>query len=198
MNNSVGFVVMLQKQRIYQLKHTVMKKKIIPFLSGIMLLGLFSCKHAEIVTTTVKELDIERYMGPWYEIARFDHSFERGLVGCMAHYELQPNGKVKVTNTGYRKSLDGKFKESVGKAYRPDDNVPGKLKVSFFLNFYSEYNVLELAPDYRYALIGSKSDSYLWILSRTPELSQDDLDFLLGSAKARGYDTSKLIWVEHR
>lgn len=175
-----------------------MKKKIIPFLSGIMLLGLFSCKPTEIVTTTVKELDIERYMGPWYEIARFDHSFERGLVGCMANYELQSDGKVKVTNTGYRKSLDGKFKESVGKAYRPDDNVPGKLKVSFFLNFYSEYNVLELAPDYRYALIGSKSDSYLWILSRTPELSQDDLDFLLGSAKARGYDTSKLIWVEHR
>lgn len=175
-----------------------MKKKIIPFLSGIMLLGLFSCKHTEIVTTTVKELDIERYMGPWYEIARFDHRFERGLVGCMANYELQSDGKVKVTNTGYRKSLDGKFKESVGKAYRPDDNVPGKLKVSFFLNFYSEYNVLELAPDYRYALIGSKSDSYLWILSRTPELSQDDLDFLLGSAKARGYDTSKLIWVEHR
>ncbi|MDO5341728.1 MAG: lipocalin family protein [Bacteroidia bacterium] len=175
-----------------------MKKKIIPFLSGIMLLGLFSCKPTEIVTTTVKELNIERYMGSWYEIARFDHRFERGLVGCMANYELQSDGKVKVTNTGYRKSLDGKFKESVGKAYRPDDNVPGKLKVSFFLNFYSEYNVLELAPDYRYALIGSKSDSYLWILSRTPELSQDDLDFLLGSAKARGYDTSKLIWVEHR
>ena len=198
MNNSVGFVVMLQKQRIYQLKHTVMKKKIIPFLSGIMLLGLFSCKHAEIVTTTVKELDIERYMGPWYEIARFDHSFERGLVGCMANYELQSDGKVKVTNTGYRKSLDGKFKESVGKAYRPDDNAPGKLKVSFFLNFYSDYNVLELSPDYRYALIGSKTDRYLWILSRTPRLSPDELEFLLSSAKARGYDTTKLIWVEQK
>lgn len=198
MNNSTGSFVMLPKQQIYQPINTIMKKKIIPFFSSILLFSMFSCGQTEIVTNTVPELDIERYMGSWYEIARFDHRFERGLVGCMANYELQSDGKVKVTNTGYRKSLDGKFKESVGKAYRPDDNVPGKLKVSFFLNFYSEYNVLELAPDYRYALIGSKSDSYLWILSRTPELSQDDLDFLLGSAKARGYDTSKLIWVEHR
>lgn len=198
MNNSTGSFVMLPKQQIYQPINTIMKKKIIPFFSSILLFSMFSCGQTEIVTNTVPELDIERYMGSWYEIARFDHRFERGLVGCMANYELQSDGKVKVTNTGYKNSLDGKFKESVGKAYRPDDNVPGKLKVSFFLNFYSEYNVLELAPDYRYALIGSKSDSYLWILSRTPELSQDDLDFLLGSAKARGYDTSKLIWVEHR
>lgn len=198
MNNSTGSFVMLPKQQIYQPINTIMKKKIIPFFSSILLFSMFSCGQTEIVTNTVPELDIERYMGSWYEIARFDHRFERGLVGCMANYELQPDGKVKVTNTGYKNSLDGKFKESVGKAYRPDDNVPGKLKVSFFLNFYSDYNVLELSPDYRYALIGSKTDRYLWILSRTPRLSPDELEFLLSSAKARGYDTTKLIWVEQK
>lgn len=101
------------------------------FFGSILLFGMFSCKQTEIVSKTVPELDIERYMGPWYEIARFDHSFERGLVGCMANYALQSDGMVKVTNTGYKNSLDGKYKESVGKAYRPDDKIPGKLKVSF-------------------------------------------------------------------
>ena len=174
-----------------------MKKKMIPFFGSILLFGMFSCKQTEIVTNTVPELDIERYMGPWFEIARFDHSFERGLVGCMANYTLQSDGTVKVTNTGFKGSLDGKYKESVGKAYRPDDKVPGKLKVSFFMNFYSEYNVLELSPDYRFALIGSKTDNYLWILCRTPQMMQDEIDYLLKSAQSRGYDTSKLIWVEH-
>ena len=175
-----------------------MNKKMIPFFGSILLFGMFSCKQTEIVSKTVPELDIERYMGPWYEIARFDHGFERGLVGCKANYTLQSDGMVKVTNTGYKNSFDGKYKESVGKAYRPDDMEPGRLKVSFFMNFYSEYNVLELSPDYRFALIGSKTDNYLWILSRTPQLSQDELDFLLKSAQSRGYDTSKLIWVEQK
>lgn len=196
MNILTGFFVMTPKQQFYQPINTTMKKKIFPFLSGILLFSMFSCGQTEIITNTVPELDIERYMGSWYEIARFDHRFERGLVGCMANYELQPDGKVKVTNTGYKNSLDGKFKESVGKAYRPDDEVPGKLRVSFFMSFYSDYNVLELSPDYRYALIGSKSSEYLWILSRTPQLSQEELSFLLYSAQSRGYDTNKLIWVE--
>ena len=175
-----------------------MKKKMIPFFGSILLFSMFSCKQTEMATKTVPELDIERYMGPWYEIARFDHGFERGLVGCKANYTLQSDGMVKVTNTGYKNSFDGKYKESVGKAYRPDDMEPGRLKVSFFMNFYSEYNVLELSPDYRFALIGSKTDNYLWILSRTPQLSQDELDFLLKSAQSSGYDTSKLIWVEQK
>ena len=175
-----------------------MNKKMIPFFGSILLFGMFSCKQTEIVSKTVPELDIERFMGPWYEIARFDHSFERGLVGCKANYTLQSDGMVKVTNTGYKNSFDGKYKESVGKAYRPDDMEPGRLKVSFFMNFYSDYNVLELSPDYRFALIGSKTDDYLWILSRTPQLPKADLDFLLKSAQSRGYDTSKLIWVEQK
>ena len=78
-----------------------MNKKMIPFFGSILLFGMFSCKQTEIVSKTVPELDIERFMGPWYEIARFDHSFERGLVGCMANYTLECDGMVKVSNSGY-------------------------------------------------------------------------------------------------
>lgn len=168
------------------------------------LLGLFSfgglcaCSNEHLNTSTVAELDLNRYVGKWYEIARFDHRFERGLVGCTATYTLQENGFIKVVNAGYKKTLDGKYTESVGKARRSDENNPGKLEVAFFANFYADYYVLELADDYRYALVGSKSDKYLWILSRTPQMSESDLDFVLKRAQERGYNMNKLIWVEQR
>ncbi len=118
--------------------------------------------------TTVKQLDLERYLGTWYEIARFDHRFERGLVGVTANYSLRDDGKIKVVNEGYKKTLDGKHDVAVGKAKTTDD--PGRLKVSFFWIFYADYLVLELGENYQWALIGSTSDKYLWILSRTPIL----------------------------
>lgn len=168
-------------------------------IGGLSFLGLSSCSttSSTLNTTTVPALDIERYMGHWYEIARFDHPFERGLEGCTADYELQDDGTVKVTNSGYKGSLEGKFKQSVGKARRPDDKVPGQLEVSFFMNFYSQYNVMELSPDYRYVLVGSKSDKYLWILCRTPEMTDQEIDFILTRARMRGYNTDNLIWVRH-
>lgn len=157
-----------------------------------------SCAQSKPINTeTVKALDLNRYMGKWYEIARFDHRFERGLVGCTAEYTLLPDGKVKVVNRGYKGDLNGKFKEAIGKAKLPNLMEPGKLKVSFFLWFYGDYYVLELDDkDYGYVLIGSSSDKYLWILSRTPQLPQETIDMLLGKAKQRGYDISKLIWVK--
>lgn len=168
-------------------------------LGGLSFLGLTSCSttSSTLNTSTVPELDIQRYMGHWYEIARFDHPFERGLEGCTADYELMDDGTVQVTNSGYKGSLEGKFKQSVGKARRPDDNVPGQLEVSFFMNFYSQYNVMELSPDYQYVLVGSKSDKYLWILSRTPQMNDKDLEHLLIKARQRGYETDNLIWVRH-
>ena len=105
-------------------------------------------------------------------VARYDHIFERGLVGCTASYTLQDNGYIKVVNVGYKKTLDGKYDESVGKARRPNENEQGKLEGTFFANFYADYYVLELAHDYRYVLVGSKTDKYLWILSRTPQMEQ--------------------------
>lgn len=174
-----------------------MKGKLL-FICGFSLLGMCGCsQETEIDPPAVMSLDLERYVGHWYEIARFDHSFERNLVGCTADYSINEDGTIKVVNSGYKNTLDGTFKQSEGNARRPDASKPGMLEVSFFLSFYSPYNVLELADDYRYALVGSKSDKYLWILSRTAKMEQADIDFLLQSAKKRGYDTDKFIWVEH-
>lgn len=176
-----------------------MKKTFFKLLCAIPFIGLAACEsNSELTTTTVKELDLAKYVGSWYEVARFDHRFERNLVGCKAKYTINEDGTVKVVNSGYKETLDGKYKESEGKTRRPDAAKPGQLEVSFFMGFYSEYNVMELAEDYRYALVGSKSEDYLWILSRTPQLDPSDKDFLLRQARARGYDTDRLIWVEQR
>ena len=149
------------------------------------------------IDETVKELDLNRYLGKWYEIARFDHSFERGLVGATANYSLIADGKIKVVNTGYKGSFDGKFDQAEAKAYRPSEKYPGALRVSFFLFFYSDYWVLDLDENYTFALVGSKSDKYLWILSRSPEMVPADLERLLNRAESLGYNTGNLIWVEH-
>ena len=164
-----------------------------------LLCGTMALEGAnKIDNSTVKEIDLNRYMGRWYEIDRFDHFFERGLVGCIAEYSFRDDGLIKVVNTGYKRSFDGKFKESVGKARVKDSGIPGQLEVAFFLNFYGDYYVLELAPDYSYVLVGSSSDDFLWILSRTPKMKKEDLDFLLMRAQQRGYDISKLIMVEQK
>lgn len=171
------------------------------FVLFFVALGLSSCaqKETNLDLTTVKQFDINRYLGKWYEIGRFDHSFERGIVGATAMYSLNEDGTIKVVNTGYKNSFEGKLKEAKGKGKFADKNNPAKLKVSFFLWFYGAYNVLELDQEnYSYALIGSDSDKYLWILSRTPQLKEEDKEFLLKRAKERGYDTSKIIWVEQK
>ena len=141
---------------------------------------------------TVAALDVDRYMGLWYELARFDHRFERGMGCVTAFYERRSDGRIAVTNSGYR---NGCRKTARGKARVPDPSRPGRLKVSFFLWFYSDYYVLELSDDYSYALIGSRSDRYLWVLSRTPYLPEKTRNRLLDRARRRGYDTSKLIWT---
>ncbi|MFW6259609.1 MAG: lipocalin family protein, partial [Tangfeifania sp.] len=165
------------------------------FLTIVSITGCQSKTPENMDFSTVQELDLKRYMGKWYEIARFDHRFERNLVGVTATYSLRDDGKIKVVNAGYKKSLDGKYKETVGKAKQPNPEEPGKLKVSFFLFFYADYFILELDEEYQWALIGSSSDKYLWILSRTPQLEQETLDHILSLAEERGYDTSRLIWV---
>ena len=142
---------------------------------------------------TVKNISIEKYMGTWYEIARYPHRFEKGLVGVTATYELKENGKIRVINKGYQDSLDGKLKVAQGKGKIPNPKEPGKLKVAFFLFFYADYYILELdTVNYQYALIGSSSPGYLWVLSRTPEMKEETYQMLLEKAKERGYDLSKL------
>ncbi|HSM49423.1 MAG TPA: lipocalin family protein [Draconibacterium sp.] len=147
-------------------------------------------------TSTVKELDLQRYLGTWYEIARFDHRFERGLVGVTATYSMREDGKIRVLNQGFKNTLDGELSVAEGKAKLTGE--PGKLKVSFFWIFYADYLVMELDENYQWALIGSTSDKYLWILSRTSKLDESTKNLILEKARNRGYDTSKLIWVEQK
>lgn len=162
-----------------------------PVLSmlGLMVL-LFSCMFAKVDNSTVPDLDLERYLGTWYEIARFDHGFEKGIQFATADYSMRPDGKVSVVNEGYK---DGKRKTSVGKARTTSD--PGRLRVSFFGPFYADYRVMMVTPDYGYALVGSRSAGYLWVLSRTPDMPLSVLDSLLEEAQARGYDMEKLTMV---
>ena len=148
--------------------------------------------------TVVKDFDIERYLGTWYEIARYDHKFERGLVGVTATYSFRDDGKIKVLNSGFEESLNGKRSEAIGKAKIPNPDEPAKLKVSFFWFFYADYFVLELGENYQWAAIGSSSDNYLWILSRTPQMEESLYYELLNNLNNRGYDINKLIKIEQK
>lgn len=160
-------------------------------LGSILCLAPCSCNGQKIDNSTVKELELEKYLGAWYEIARFNHVFERGLTHAKAYYTPKENGTISVTNGGIK---NGKHKIAEGKAKLTD--TVGRLRVSFFGPFYSDYRVMMLSEDYSYALVGSKSPKYLWLLSRTPKLPDDVLKQILSEATVRGYDTSKLIWVE--
>ena len=168
-----------------------MRKTIFASVIALLVAG---CGNAQKVDNTpIASLDLSKYLGDWYEIARFDHSFERGLEFCKANYALREDGKIAVTNTGVKEGMN---KTSNGKAKITD--TPALLRVSFFGPFYSDYRVMLLDADYQWALIGSDSAKYLWILSRTPELPKATLDTILTEARRRGYDTSKLIWVKQK
>ena len=131
-------------------------------------------------------------MGRWYEIARYEHRFEKGMTHVSATYTLSGNGKIEVLNEGLK---EGKHKQIKGRAKQPNPQDPGKLKVSFFLWFYSDYYVLYIDPEYRYLLVGSSSDKYLWIMSREKSRAKETLDQLLDKLRVRGYDTDKLLFV---
>jgi apolipoprotein D and lipocalin family protein len=173
-----------------------LKHIVILFCTLFVFSGCQSQKTTKMDNSTVKELDIQRYLGVWYEIARFDHSFERNLVGVTATYSMRDDGKIRVINQGYKNTLDGELSIAEGKAKLTGE--PGKLKVSFFWIFYGDYFVLELGDDYRWVLIGSSSEKFLWILSRTPELEKNVREHILEKTRQRGYDTSKLIWVKQK
>ena len=176
------------------------------FFHSLFILLLFSltfescnAQNSMIDKTVIEKLDINRYLGTWYEIARYDHSFERGMVGVTANYSMRNDGKIKVLNSGYKNSFDGTFSQAVGKAKIPDPiKNPAKLKVSFFWFFYGDYYVMDLDKNYQWALIGSSSDKYLWILSREPQMDKTLYLNLLNKLQKRGYDTSKLIKVEQK
>ena len=161
------------------------------------LLGLNAC------STTVPEgiaavtpFDIERYQGKWYEIARLDHSFERGLSDVSASYRQQPDGSVEVINRGYD-SKRNDWRQALGRALLTGDTKRASLKVSFFGPFYGGYHVMALdQQNYQWAMVVGPDRDYLWILAREKRLQEGVRAHLLHEAGAAGIDTQKLIWVE--
>ena len=144
----------------------------------------------------VKGFNVERYLGTWYEIARLDHSFERGLNNVSATYTLRKGGGIKVLNKGYDKKR-GKWKQAEGKAYFVAGPDVGRIKVSFFGPFYGGYNIIDLdKKDYSYSLVCGPNLSYLWILARDKKLKGETLSKLINEAKNLGFETDKLIFVE--
>jgi apolipoprotein D and lipocalin family protein len=143
----------------------------------------------------VKNFELERYLGTWYEIARFDHSFERGLTHVTAEYSVIDAKTVRVVNSGFN-TAEGKQETREGKAKFAGDKTVGSLKVSFFGPFYGGYHILALDEDYQYALVSGPTRNYLWILSRTPALEQEVYDGLVQVAADFDFDTSRLLLVD--
>jgi apolipoprotein D and lipocalin family protein len=168
-------------------------KKIL-YLLVVLLTG---CVGLPEGVTPIENFQLECYLGKWYEIARLDHSFERGLSSVSAEYSLRKEGGVRVINRGYS-AKEGKWKEAEGKAYfanRPDQ---GFLKVSFFGPFYGSYIIIDLdQKKYSYALVCGPDKSYLWILARSPQLDETTKKRLIAKAAALGFETGKLIFVQH-
>ena len=141
---------------------------------------------------TVEHVEIERYMGTWFEIAKLPQRFEKGLVGITATYSILPNGKVRVVNKGYVGDFNGSTRTAQGRAMVVDTKTNAKLRVSFFWPFTGNYWILELGRDYEYAVVGEESREYLWILSRTPQMDEATYNDLLKRVQAKGFDVSKL------
>lgn len=166
------------------------------FLLSITLL-LASCTGIPDNIKPVESFEVKRYLGTWYEIARLDHRFERGLNQVTAEYSLRDDGGVKVINRGYSEE-DKAWENAEGKAYFVDKADIGYLKVSFFGPFYGSYVVFELdKTNYNYALISGPNKDYFWILARQPQLEPELLQRLIAQAKSLGFATDKLIMVDH-
>lgn len=154
------------------------------------------CAGAPDGVEVVAEFELSRYLGTWYEIARLDHSFERGMSRVTANYSLRDDGGVTVVNRGYKLSTQ-EWEDATGKAYFVGAPDMGQLKVSFFGPFYGGYNIIELDKDgYQYALVAGPNRSYLWILARSPELDQETLDALVDKARNLNFPTDELIYVD--
>ncbi len=163
-----------------------------------ILMSLFSIFSGPTTTgvKVVGYVDLNRYTGTWYEIARFPNSFERGLKCVTATYTLRDDGRITVLNKGHKIENPSLVKQSQGVAWVPDKTYPAKLKVRFFWPFSGDYWIIALDPSYRFVLVGDPSLKYLWVLSRTKIMEEADYRHLLDKAKENGFDISKLMLVE--
>lgn len=167
-------------------------------LAGLAFVFLTSCASTGMPdkVQAIDGFEVSRYLGTWYEIARLDHSFERGLDNVTANYSLREDGGVRVINKGYE-IKDGEWDSAEGKAYFVETKDMGYLKVSFFGPFYGSYVIFDLDRDYQYSMVSGPNTNYLWILARKPVLEKKTMQRLIDKAQAAGFDTSKLIYVHH-
>ena len=157
---------------------------------------LAGCAQIPEGVEAVQGFDAGRYLGRWYEIARLDHSFERGLDNISATYTPRDDGGIDVLNRGYDRA-DGEWREASGRARFVGPRDVAMLEVSFFGPFYGGYNVVALDPDYQLSLVAGPTRKYLWILARRPDPPREAVDRLVARAGELGFDTSALIWVRH-
>jgi apolipoprotein D and lipocalin family protein len=157
---------------------------------------LAGCTGIPDGVTPVRGFQLKLYLGTWYEIARLDHGFERGLVDVTATYRTRPDGGIDVLNRGFDPAKQA-WRNAKGRAYFLDTPDIGSLKVSFFGPFYGGYHVMALDPDYRWAMVAGPTHEYFWILARAPILPDDALNNLLQTAKQAGFNLDGLVRVSH-
>lgn len=159
-------------------------------------LGLVSCAKVpaqlEPPLTVVSHVDKQKYLGKWYEIARYPHSFEENCYAVTANYTLKEDGSIEVINKCHEGSVDGKIREAVGTAHIADSQTNAKLRVTFFWPFYGDYWIINLDENYQYAIVSEPKRQYLWILSRTPTMDASLYEQLTAKLKNNGYDLSFL------
>ncbi|HOI83329.1 MAG TPA: lipocalin family protein [Campylobacterales bacterium] len=172
---------------------TTLYKVFTPFIFILFFMSGCADKNRQSLQT-VDNVDVNKYLGIWYEVARYDNWFEKGCFGASAEYKLR-GGDINVLNSCFDEKQI-KIKDAKGIAKVVDSNN-SKLKVSFFWPFYGDYWILLLADDYRYSVVGEQSRKYFWILSRTKELSKADKEFILSKMPGLGYDVNKLIWLNY-
>ena len=144
----------------------------------------------------VEDLDLDQYLGEWYEIARLPAYFETGCYGTKAEYSKNEDGTIEVLNMCHKGDINGTLKTAKGKAYIPDGSSKAKLKVQFFWPFKGDYWILHVGRNYEFALVGEPTRKHLWILSRTPQIELEALQLLVNMAKEKGFDTDKLVYTE--
>jgi apolipoprotein D and lipocalin family protein len=167
-------------------------------ISALLVLFISGCVGIPKNVSPISNFNLEKYLGKWYEIARLDHSFERGLTRVTADYSLRKDGGIRVLNRGYSEK-EAKWKEVEGRAYFVKQPDQGYLKVSFFGPFYGSYVIFELDHEgYQYSLVSGPDKSYLWILARGPEIGDELKTALIEKAAKLGFDTNKLIFVKHQ
>jgi apolipoprotein D and lipocalin family protein len=157
---------------------------------------LAGCAQIPDGVEAVEDFDTARYLGRWYEVARLDHRFERGLTNVTATYALREDGGIDVLNRGFDPGR-GEWREAGGRARQAGPPGTAMLEVSFFGPFYGGYNVVDLDPGYQLALVSGPNRSYLWILSRRPDPPRESLERVVRRAAELGFDTGALIYVVH-